>query len=185
MKVSFCVDSILSRNHYIETAEIFLKHFKRAPVFTYAYHPEKVLGEIERRPIHSSYLSRMVKNPKKLEKQTYLFPHVARSFHMDCQTQLVMSVSQGFSQGIKRPSRAKHFCYLYDWNFRPRGWLNKVMAKATEQWMRESLQFVDVLWVSREEVAEKVRPFYTGPIHHLGPDREQWGESLKKYLLDL
>ena len=179
------MESVLARNHYIETAEIFLNYFERAPIFAFAHHPGKVGGGIEHRPIHSSYLSRMIQSEQKLQQKTYLLPHVARGLHMDCQTQLMISISCGFAHGIDCPRSAKHLCYLYDWNDRFQGLLNRIMGKATEKLMVDSLQSVDVLWVSRRVLIERVRPYFFGPIQLLDPDRRKWADSLKQLVANV
>lgn len=175
MKVSFCVESILKRNHYIERVEEFLTHFRRAPVYTYAYAPGAVGGEIELMPIFSSYLSGMVKgDAHKLHRKTYLLPHIAPSFKIDCQTQLMMSFSSGFAHGMKKPKSAYHLCYLYDWNFYPSSIIGRLMAPATKRWMIKAFSSVDMLWVSREQVLEKVKPYYAGSFRLLPPDPREW-----------
>ena len=124
----------------------------------------------------------MIKDHRKLQYKTYLFPHMAKRFQINCQTQLMVSVSCGFAHGIRKPPKTKHLCYLYDWNFNPLGLLNRIMAQTTEKWMRDSLASVDTLWVSREEVAQRVRPYFTGPLKLLPPDKTTWTMALKKFV---
>ena len=183
MKVSFCVEHILKRNHYIERVEEFLVHFHRARVYTFAHQKGAVGGEIELRPISSSYLTPMVKGDiHQFNRKTYLLPHIARSIEMDCQTQLMVSFTSGFAHGMKKPKSARHLCYLYDWNFHPSGVMGRLMAPATKKWMRDALSSVDMLWASREQVLERVGCDYQGPSRLLPPDSREWPDLFKDFL---
>ena len=183
VKTAFFVEEVLRRNHYIHRVEEFLSPFDRAPVFTFAHRPGEVKGSMEQRPIFSSYLSHFAKGDLgKLETKAYLLPHVAKTFHVDCHTRLVVSLSKGFAHGISKPHSATHLCHLYDWNLPSRGFLNRVLRRGMQQWMIDSLQSIDVLWVSREEVARKVEPYFSGSVTIVKAERSRWKKALEDFV---
>lgn len=139
MKVAITIDTLLERSSEVEMVEALLGPFPDAHIYTLAFNRETLLGPITHRPIHASFLTRWIKNPKDLKRFSFLIPKALENLSISCDVDLVIDISSGFSQGIKRCQKSKSLTYFYDFNFSRRlgpwwqSWFKKWAQKKCQQ----------------------------------------------------
>ena len=77
MKTTLSCDAIIERNLSIETLELLTELIEPEDIYTLIHRPGQVLGVLEQRKIHSSFLSHFVKSLKDLFAWSYLVPSAA------------------------------------------------------------------------------------------------------------
>ncbi len=169
MKIALIADSILKRDHYLEFVEKMRGLFPEASLFTYAYNSPNIIGPITQGRIDSSYLSNMVSDETDFNRKSYLCPHIAKTFDIDCNTDWVISISKGFAHGVKIPTKAKHLSYIYDLDLKFQGLLGKTLSSFTKTWVKDSFKNIDRLIVAREGLKELISPYYDKEIEVIPP----------------
>lgn len=150
MKVAILVDHILKRDFYLETLELLVEAFEDASVYTFCQNTRLILGPLKDRKIYSTYLSNMIVDEDDFNKKLFHLPHLAKEFKIDCSTDLVISLSRGYAHGIKIPKKAKHICYLFDLNYRPYGFVSKLLSISVKEWQEKQLESVDHFLLANE-----------------------------------
>lgn len=161
MKVVISCDEILKRNHLTEVIEAVLELYDDAEIYTLAHRPKAILGPIELRKIHSTFLSHKVKNTEDLHRYSYLIPSAAKNLFIPCSVDLVINISSGLSQGIKTCEKTKVITYLYDDSFinNSKSFLEKLFSSFLKSFSIKTLKNVDTLFVSNGALLERVKAF--------------------------
>ncbi|EQC45068.1 hypothetical protein M899_0459 [Bacteriovorax sp. BSW11_IV] len=161
MKVVVSCDELLKRDHLTEVVEAVLELYDEAEIYTLVHRPKAILGPIELRKIHSTFLSHKVKSSADLHNFSYLIPSAAKNLFIPCSVDLVINISSGLSQGIKTCEKTKVVTYLYNDAFlnSPKSWLEKIFSSYLKSYFKKSLKNVDVLYVSNDSLLEKVSRF--------------------------
>lgn len=161
MKVAISCDYLLGRNHYTEIIENLCEIFPDAPIYCFAHKKGAILGHIEQRRIKSTYLSTIVTTEAEFYQHAHKLPALAKNLFISCEYDVIINVSKGFSQGLKRCDTGKLISYVYDLDFESKikkGLIQKLFFPYVKSWVEKSLKDVDSLYVSREDLAVMCRP---------------------------
>lgn len=158
MNIALSVDSVLFRDDSFTTFDCFVDYFDQAPVFTFAHRPGRVLGPLERRKVHASFLSHKVEDVFQLRKNSYLVPSASKKLSISCSYDLVVNFSRGLSHGISRCENTKQLTYLYDLDSLPqKGSLRERFFGAhVNRWAMKNLDSPHELWVSSETLKSEL-----------------------------
>lgn len=161
MKVGIGCDHILERDRSIEVVEALCAIFPEAEIYTLAHRPRQVLGSLERRKIHSTFLSHKAKSLEELIKYSYLVPTAAKNLHITCDLDLFIDVSSGLGHGLKSCAKTKRISYLLDKRDGPKksGILNKFFSLYVENWKKKNLLDDRTLWVETLELERVLKTF--------------------------
>jgi len=156
-KVAITCDHLLVRNHYTEIIEVLCEIFPEAPIYTFAHKKGAILGRIEQRKIHSTYLSHKVNTIDEFYAHSSKLPLLAKHHFVSCQYDYIINVSAGLSQGFKKCESTKQITYLYDFGFE--GKVKKsLMQKLAHPWFLNyaitSFKNADTLYVARENLKQ-------------------------------
>lgn len=160
MKVAITCDYLLERNHYTEIIELICEIFPNARLYCFAHKQGAILGHIEQRVITSTFLSKTVHNEREFYLHSYQIPSIAKNLFVSCEYDLIVNLSKGFSQGIKKCERTKQITFLYELGFENK--INKTLMQRifknfVESWAIKSLKKADLVVVSREDLKEKLK----------------------------
>lgn len=155
MKVAITCDYLLERNHYTEIIELVCELFSEAKIYCFAHHEGKILGNIEHRKITSTYLSKKVETVDDFYFYSYQIPSLAKNLFVSCEYDLIINISNGFSQGIKKCDKTKLITYLYNLGYENKinkTFLQKIFYSFVISWIKKSLQKSDLVIVSRPDI---------------------------------
>ncbi|MGZ3788813.1 MAG: hypothetical protein ACXVLQ_09835 [Bacteriovorax sp.] len=160
MKVAITCDYLLERNHYSEIVELVCEIFPEAKIYCFAHKAGAILGHIEQRKIASTFLSNEVKSEKEFYFHSYQIPSLAKNLFVSCEYDLIINISKGFSQGIKKCAKTKQITFLYDLGFENRinrTIMQKIFRPYVESWAMKALKQSDLVIVSRADLKEKLQ----------------------------
>ena len=165
MKVGIGCDHILERDRSIEVVEALCAIFPDAEIYTLAHKPKQVLGPLERKKIHSTFLSHKVSSLKDLGKYAYMIPSAAKNLHISCSLDLFIDVSSGMSHGLKTCEKTKRVSYLLDKkdNLDQRGFLGMFFKSYLKNWKRKNLLDERTLWVETPELEKNLKAMGRDP----------------------
>jgi glycosyltransferase involved in cell wall biosynthesis len=164
--------------------EALLKLLPSAEIFTLIHTPGSVSPEIERRPIHTSFLQHMPGITSHYRSYLPLFPTAIERFDLSG-FDLVVSVSHAVAKGVRPPPGVPHLCYcltpmryvwdLYDDYFGP-GRANPlvraampVVAGRLRVWDKRTANRVDRFVAISNHVQERIRRIYDRPADVVYP----------------
>lgn len=161
MKVAITCDYLLERNHYSEIVELICEIFPEARLYCFAHRAGAILGHIEQRMITSTFLSNTVKTEKEFYAHSYQIPSLAKNLFVSCEYDLIINISKGFSQGIKKCDKSKLITFLYDLGYENKinkTFMQKIFRPYVESWAMKALKKADMVVVSREDLKQKLMP---------------------------
>ena len=172
MKIAISCDDLLVRDHYTEIVETLGMAFEKAEVYTLVHKEKAMLGTIELRKVHSTYLSHKIKDRETLAKNSFLIPNAASNLFIPCTVDVIVNVSNGMGQGIRKCKETKLITYLYDeyyLNRKKKFFREKIFQSYVRKWSIKSLCMSDEIWVTNEEMKKFVEGFYAGKVKILEP----------------
>lgn len=138
MKVAILTDFLIERDESTNTIDVLVSMFPDAEIYTLSFQEGKILGEIEQRKIHSSFLSHKIKTVSDIGRYYYLIPSAIQSIKLPSDIDLVLYFSTGFIQGVNRPSKAKHVTYFYRNTRYQLNWFNRLFASYVEKFKKQT-----------------------------------------------
>jgi hypothetical protein len=162
MKIAITCDFLLERNHYTEVIETICEIFPEARLYCFAHKEGKILGHIEGRRITSTYLSKKVENEEDFYSYSYQIPSLAKNLFVSCEYDLIVNISKGFSQGIKKCDKSKMITYLYDLGYENKirkTFLQKIFYSFVLSWVKKTLIKSDLVMVSRQDIKLQINSF--------------------------
>ncbi len=161
MKVAVTCDVLIDRTATISVVESVLEIFEEAEIFTIVHHAGKILGPIEQRKIHSTYLTNVITEERPFSdqfwKKAMLVPGACRNLFIPCSFDLIINLSSGFSQGIAKCDKTKQITYLIENVFnqrKPKFLREKIFRGYVESWAQKKLKQADELWVLNDKEKE-------------------------------
>ena len=152
MKVVVSTDAILNRDYYLECIETILDQVgDECELYTLIHKEGSVLGHVEMRKIHSSFLSNIGRSWEDLLKNSYLIPGACKNLFIPCSVDLIINVSRGFSHGIRKCKDTKQITLLFeDVNTleRKRSFKEKVFSLFIKGFQLKSQRQADEIWTS-------------------------------------
>jgi hypothetical protein len=159
MKIAITCDFLLERNYYTEIIEVVCEMIPDAKIYTFAHKQKAILGRIEQRPIQSTVLSKSISNERKFYLlPTYKLPLIAKNLFVACKYDLVINISKGLSQGIKKCDDTKQLTFLVDWDLKrnfTQNFFQRFFFASLDRYARKSLNNVDFLWVANEKLKQE------------------------------
>ncbi len=114
MKVALSTDWIYGRDHGIEMLDMLAELYREAPLYTLAFKENSILGPVVERPIHSTFLSHKADSINDIFKWTFSLPSLAKGLFIPCSTDVIVNITRGLSQGIKKCDKTPLYSYVYD-----------------------------------------------------------------------
>ncbi|TDJ06177.1 MAG: hypothetical protein E2O68_05440 [Deltaproteobacteria bacterium] len=149
MKIALTIDHLIAREHSTAIFEEIMGLYKDAEIWTIVHKQGGVLGPIEMRKIHSSFLSHKVKNINTFKKLSFLGPSAAKKLFIPCSYDLIINISTGLSHGIKKCKETKQVTYLYDFSPSDSGtFMQKIFKGHLKKWSLEHIKQSDFLLTS-------------------------------------
>ncbi len=166
MKIGIGCDHILERDRSIEIVEALCAIFPDAEIYTLAHRPKQVLGPLERKKIHSTFLSHKVSSVKDLSKYSYLIPSAAKNFHITCDLDLFIDVSSGLSHGLITCDKVKRVSYLLDKKdaLENIGFIRKFFKSYVNNWKEKKLLDDRTIWVETPELEKRLKEMGKNPL---------------------
>jgi len=172
LKVAISCDDLLVRDHYTEIVETLGLVFEDAEIYTLVHREKALLGTIELRKIHSTYLSHKIQDREHLAKNSFLIPNAAKNLFIPCSVDVIINVTNGMSQGIKKCEGTKLITYFYDnfyFNRENKSLREKIFKSYTTNWSMDALSESDEVWVPNSAAKTFLEEFYKGPISVVNP----------------
>jgi hypothetical protein len=149
MKIALTLDHLIAREHSTAIFEEIMGLYKDAEIWTIVHNEGGVLGPVEMRKIHSSFLSHKVKDKVTLKKLSFLGPSAANKLFIPCSYDLIINISNGLSHGIKKCKTTKQVTYLYDFvSGKSNSLMEKIFKSYLKKWSLEKLKQSDLLLTS-------------------------------------
>ena len=162
MKIAITCDTLITRNHYTEIVESICEIFPEARLYCFVHKAGKILGHIEQRVITSSYLSHQITSDEDFWKKSYQYPRLASNLFVSCEYNLIINISNGFSQGFKKCDQTKMITFLYDDSFEnkiKKTLIQKIFYSYVVSWAQKSLTKPDVVLVAREDMKNRFQKY--------------------------
>lgn len=193
MKIVVSCDALIARDYAVSIVESMLLLYEEAELYTIVHHEGKIIGPVEQRRIHSSYLSPIITDDYAFSdlwwKKAHLIPGALKKLHIPCSVDLIINISSGFSQGISHCEGVKQITYLVDNQFldrKPKFFREKIFRSFLENWAEKSLLSSDELWVPSEKSAafwsEKHKNVKVLPPFFKASDFPLFPEAIRKTL---
>jgi hypothetical protein len=117
MKTAIAIDSLLLRDESIFLLELILNLFPNSEIYTISHKQGGILGQIETRPIVSSFLTHRVSSVEDFKKNFWVIPSAVKAIPLHPSIEKVMVISRGYIHGLQLPKEVERHLYLLDWNF--------------------------------------------------------------------
>jgi hypothetical protein len=157
VKIAISCDSLVSRRYVTSIVEAVLSIYEDADIYTLIHKRKGILGPIEMRKIHSSYLTSVhqeIKDGHEFEeafwRKCFLVPSAAHKLVIPCHYDVVINISSGLSHAIKKCHGVYQITYLLESLVRarsPRSWLEKIFHLYLDSWSKRQLKRADELWL--------------------------------------
>ncbi len=170
MKTAIAIDSILLRDDSIFLVELILNLFPNSEIYTIAHKQGGILGQIETRPIVSSFLTHKAKDVTVFKKNFWIMPSAVKAIPLHPSIEKVIVLSRGYVHGLNLPSNVEKYLYILDWGLVDQsrlGW-QKLFAPYVNDWREKALRNYPKIAVSSETLkshlelpnAEVIAPTY-------------------------
>jgi glycosyltransferase involved in cell wall biosynthesis len=87
--------------------------FPGAPIHTLVARLEKLSGQLQSHPIHTSWLQRIPGGSRHYKKLLPLFPTAVSSLRIEGDYELILSSDASLIKGLQYPSQSLHVCYCH------------------------------------------------------------------------
>lgn len=182
MKTAIAIDSLIARDESIFILELVLNLFPNSEIYTIEHKQGGILGQIETRPIVSSFLSHKVKDVSVLKKNFWILPSAVKGIPLHPSIEKVIVISRGYIHGLNIPSQVERALYILDWDGVPQkelGW-QKLFAPYVNDWREKALRQYNKIAVSSETLknnlelpnAEVIYPTYRTEEYPFVKDEE-------------
>ena len=159
MKIAISTDTLIKREYTTSIIEAILTIYEDAEIYTLVHKPKEILGPVEMRKIHSSFLSSMFQDTAaevledKIFKKGYLLPTAAGKLSIPCNVDVLINVSSGLSHGYNVCEGVYQISYLVDdkLNSRtPKTLIEKLFRPYLRSWRKKSLKHANEIWTASE-----------------------------------
>lgn len=158
MKTAIAIDSLLSRDEAIFLLELVLNVFPNSEIYTIAHKRGGILGQIETRPIVSSFLTHKVTDLESFKKNLWIMPSAVKGIPFHKSIEKVIVLSRGYIHGLKIPQHVERYLYLIDWNYVEqdiKGW-RKLFLPFVNEFREKAFTQYPKIAVSSETLAKNL-----------------------------
>ncbi len=156
MKVALCIDSLLFRDDSTFLFELVLNLFPNSEIYTIAHKRGGILGQVETRPIVSSFLSHKATKKEVLKKNFWILPSAVKGIPFHPSIEKVIVLSRGYIHGLNFPNHIQSYLYLIDWDLidqKSLGW-QKIFVPYVNEWREKGLTRYKKIAVSSDSLKE-------------------------------
>ena len=156
MKTAIAIDSLLLRDDSIFLLEMILNLFPNSEIYTIAHKQGGILGQVETRPIVSSFLTHKAKDATVFKKNFWIMPSAVKAIPIHPSIEKVIVISRGYIHGLNFPPHVEKFLYLVDWDFIEQDNLGfqKFFRHFVNDWREKALTKYPKIAVSSETLKE-------------------------------
>ncbi len=158
MKTAICIDSLLLRDESIFLLELVLNVFPNSEIYTIVHKKGGILGQIESRPIISSFLTHKAKGPEVLKKNFWILPSAVKGIPLHPSIEKVIVLSRGYIHGLNLPEHVERYLYIYDWDLieqKNLGW-QRFFKAFVNDWREKALIKYPKIAVSSEAMKDEL-----------------------------
>ena len=158
MKTAIAIDSLLLRDDSIFLLELVLNLFPNSEIYTIAHKQGGILGQIETRPIVSSFLTHRAKDVTVFRKNFWILPSAVKAIPIHRSIEKVIVLSRGYIHGLKLPDHVQRYLYIMDWDLidqKNLGW-QKLFLPFVNDWREKALTHFPNIAVSSESLKERL-----------------------------
>ena len=151
MKIALTTDWILERDHCIEMLDIMAELYRDAELYAFAHKAGVVLGAIEERPIHSTFLSKKIEKPEQIFNYAFALPSLGKRLFIPCHVDAIVNISRGLSHGFKKCDRTLLVSYVYDlfWlTYQSRGLKQQIFWRQLKAFAINEFKKAQKIWVA-------------------------------------
>jgi hypothetical protein len=159
MKTAILIDSLLLRDEATIAIELILNLFPNSELYTLVHKQGSILGQIETRPIVSSYLSHKAKDKNVLSRNFWILPTAVSGIPLHNSIEKVIVVSRGYIHGLKLPAHVNRSLYILDWDLIDQdnlGWWQRLFRPYVNNWREKALLQYPQIAVSSETLKAKL-----------------------------
>lgn len=159
MKTAVAIDSLLLRDNSIFLLELVLNLFPDSEIYTIAHKQGSILGQIETRPIVSSFLTHKAKDADVFRKNFWIMPSAVKAIPLHPTIEKVIIISRGYIHGLNIPPHIERFLYILEWDFVDQsktGLWQKMFTAFVNDWREKALVKFPKIAVSSETLKEKL-----------------------------
>jgi len=158
MKTAICIDSLISRDDSIFLVEMCLNLFPNSEIYTLVHKQGGILGQIETRPIVSSFLTHKVNTIEDFKKSFWIMPSAVKGIPLHPSIEKVIVFSRGYIHGLKLPSHVKKYLYILEWDLinQDHLGLQRFFKPFVNEWREKALREFPKIAVSSETLKAKL-----------------------------
>lgn len=158
MKTAIAIDSLLSRDESIFMLELILNLFPNSEIYTIAHKQGGILGQIETRPIVSSFLTHKAKDLSVFKKNFWIMPSAVKAIPLHPSIEKVIVLSRGYIHGLNLPNNVEKLLYIMDWDLIEQKELGfqKLFSPYVNDWREKVLTKYPKIAVSSETLKNKL-----------------------------
>lgn len=171
MKTALVIDSLLFRDDSIFLLEMVLNLFPNSEIYSIVHRQGSILGQIETRPIVSSFLTHRAKDESVFEKNFWIMPSAVKGIPLHPSIEKVVVISRGYVHGLNIPDHVERVLYIADWDLvdqKKLGFWQRMFAPYVNDWREKALTKYPKIAVSSETLkarlelpnAEVIAPTY-------------------------
>jgi hypothetical protein len=141
MKTALAIDSLLLRDDSIFLLELILNLFPESEIYTIAHKQGGILGQIETRPIVSSFLTNRAKDITVFKKNMWLIPSAVKAIPIHPSIEKVIILSRGYIHGLHLPAHVEKYLYILEWSLVDQSHLGlqKMFVPYVNDWREKAL----------------------------------------------
>jgi hypothetical protein len=158
MKTAIAIDSLLLRDDSIFLLEMILNLFPNSEIYTIAHKQGGILGQIETRPIVSSFLTHKAKDATVFRKNFWIMPSAVKAIPLHPSIEKVIVLSRGYIHGLNLPLHVEKYLYILDWGLvdqKELGW-QKLFSAYVNDWREKALIKYPRIAVSSETLKQNL-----------------------------
>jgi len=158
MKTAIAIDSLIKRDESIFLLELLLHLFPNSEIYTISHKQGGILGQVETRPIVSSYLTHKTKDVGVFKKNYWILPSAVKGIPLHKSIEKIIIISRGFIHGLEIPDHVEKHLYILDWDLvdnKNLGW-QRVFQSYVENWKEKNLTNFPRIAVSSNALKNKL-----------------------------
>lgn len=158
MNTAICIDSLLLRDDSIFLLEMVLNIYPNSEIYTIVHKQGGILGQIETRPIVSSYLTHKVGKVDVLKKNFWVIPSAVKAIPLHPSINKVIILSRGYIHGLNLPDHVERELYIMEWDLidqNSMGW-QKLFKAYVNDWREQALRQYPRIAVSSEALKKRL-----------------------------
>jgi len=156
VKVVVSCDAIVKRDYYLEIVESVLDVVgEQCELYALVHREGQVIGPVEQRKIHSSFMSHKVKSFAELVEYNFLIPGAAKNLFIPCSVDLIINISRGYSHGILKCEKTRQVTFIVEdinSQIKKKSFKQMIFSSLVKSFQAKSLKQASKIWVSNKNL---------------------------------